>query len=105
MIEWLLSLEYLAVSVIFAREVDIIYAQILSSVPHLLLMELCVDIINILLTFATSMYISEAHSNPSQTYKIAFYKKVNGFHLLTIVAKSSILDVWLSSECVSTFYY
>ena len=74
MIEWLLSLEYLAVSVTFAREVDIIYAQILNSVPHLLFMELCVDIINMLLTFATSMYISEAYSKHSQTSEEGFYK-------------------------------
>ena len=37
--------------------------------------------------------------------KKVFTKTINGFQLLTIFAKSSILHVGLSSEFVSRFYY
>ena len=44
------------------------------------------------------------HSEPSQTSKMEIYAKiVNGRELLTIFAKSFILDVWLGSEYVSVY--
>ena len=47
---------------------------------------------------------SEAYSEPSQTSKIEHFAKViYGFEPLTFLAESSILDVWLGSECVSAF--
>ena len=47
----------------------------------------------------------ETHSTPSQTSKIELFTKiVNGWKFFTIFAKSSIVDVWLSSECASGNY-
>ena len=46
--------------------------------------------------------ISEAYSEPCAPSKTdRFAKVVNGFQLLTIFAKYSILDVWQSPEYVS----
>ena len=45
---------------------------------------------------------SEAYSELSQTFKTElFAKMVNGLQLLTILLKSSILDVWLDFEYAS----
>ena len=45
----------------------------------------------------------EVYPEPSQTSKMEILVKiVNGFPPFTIFAKSSILDLFLSSECVST---
>ena len=45
---------------------------------------------------------SEAYSEPSQTSKMEFFAKiVNGFQLLTISAKRSIVDVW---QCLEYTY-
>ena len=42
---------------------------------------------------------------PSQTCKMALFAKiVNGWKTLNIFAKSSILDVWLGSECASVLW-
>ena len=39
---------------------------------------------------------------PCQTFNMELFAKlVNDFKLLTIFAKSSILDVWLNRECPS----
>ena len=44
----------------------------------------------------------EGYSKPNQTSKMYLMAKTfNGFLPLTIFAKSSILDVWLGSECAS----
>ena len=48
---------------------------------------------------------TEAHSEPSQTYKMErFAKIVNGFQPLPIFAKPSILEVWQGSEYTSDSY-
>ena len=48
--------------------------------------------------------LSEAYSEPSQTFKMErFSKMVNGWILLTFFAKNFILDVWLGSEHVSDY--
>ena len=40
-----------------------------------------------------------AYSEPYQQYKMErFAKIINGFQLLTIFAKQSLLDVWQGSE-------
>ena len=45
---------------------------------------------------------SEAYSEPSQKYKMELFAKINkGYKLLTIFAKSAILDVWLGSKWTS----
>ena len=47
---------------------------------------------------------SEAYSEPRQTSKIEHFAKiVYGFEPLTFLSESSILDVWLGSECASAF--
>ena len=46
-----------------------------------------------------SSYISDVHSEPFQTYRMeVFATIVNGWNLLTIFVKRSILHVWMSSE-------
>ena len=48
--------------------------------------------------------ISEDHSQPSQTSKMELLAKiVNSWNLLTISAKTYILDVWLGSEYACVF--
>ena len=48
----------------------------------------------------TREYRDKSPKQTYQTYKIKFFAKiVNGFQLLNIFAKSSILGVWLDSEC------
>lgn len=48
-----------------------------------------------ILLISKQKYLSETYSNPCQVSKIEILKKiVNGFKLLTIVAKTSILGVW-----------
>ena len=48
--------------------------------------------------------LSEANSEPSQTRELNFFTKINnGFPLLTVFVKSSILDVWQGSEYASGF--
>ena len=50
--------------------------------------------------------LPEVYSEPSRTSKVVLFAKiVNGFHLLTIFAKGSILDVRMGSEYASTSYY
>ena len=45
---------------------------------------------------------AEAYAAPSQTSKMELFAEiVNGLQQLTDFTKSSILDVWLSSECAS----
>ena len=47
-------------------------------------------------------YYSEAYSEHCQTFKMERFEKiVEGFELLTVFAKRSILDVWQGSECAS----
>ena len=42
---------------------------------------------------------AESYSQTSQTSKMKLFTKiVNGFHLLTILEKLSILDIWLDSD-------
>ena len=49
-----------------------------------------------------SWEVSEVYSECSQTSKIVFFEKiVNGFQPLIIFAKSSTLDLWIGSECLS----
>ena len=41
----------------------------------------------------------EPYSEPCQTYKMELFAKIfNGFPPLTVLAKSSILDIWLGSK-------
>ena len=48
----------------------------------------------------------EAYSEPSWTSKMALFAKIfNSWKSLTIYAKSSILDVWLSSEYASASFF
>ena len=62
--------------------------------------------ISIIVCFLTQMLLStqssEAYLQPSQTSKMEFLEKVVcGFYPSTISVKSTILDVWLGSECAS----
>ena len=53
-----------------------------------------------------SLLQPEAYSETSGTSTMEFFAKiVNGFQLLTIFAKSSLLDVRLGSEYASDSYY
>lgn len=48
----------------------------------------------------------ETNVEPSQTSKIKFFAKiVNGFQLITVFPKTSILDIWLRSECAFAIHY
>ena len=55
---------------------------------------------NVICTFNLNFVsITEVYSEPCKTSKMGlFAKTINGFQLLTIFVKNSILDVWLGSE-------
>ena len=50
-------------------------------------------------------YLLEAYSEPNRTSKMELFAKlVKGFQQLNFFAQSSILDIWLGSECSSIFH-
>ena len=51
--------------------------------------------------FCLGLCNAGTYSEPSQTSNIKpFVKIINSFQRLSIFAKSSILDIWISSGCV-----
>ena len=53
------------------------------------------------LMWSFNKHLSEAYSEPYQTSKMKlFAKMVKSFQPLTILTKSSILEVWQGPECI-----
>ena len=47
-------------------------------------------------------FLAEAYSEPYQTSKMKLFEKIHhGFQPFTLLAKSSILNVWQDPECAS----